>query len=766
MILKPNTLLADQYLIVKMIARGGMGAVYKASDQKSGKTVALKQSLVKDQKLAKAFEREARMLSRLRHPVLPVVSQHFVNEAGQFLVMQFIPGDDLGTILSRQSKKFLSANAIPWVLSWADQLLDALAYLHSQEYPVIHRDIKPQNLKITARGEIKLLDFGLAKSAIDHTLRSAVQSVRGYTPQYASLEQIQGTGTEPCSDLYSLGATLYHLLTGQSPIDALERISARLRGDEDPLSPPHEINPLVPHNVSLVLQQAMEQEKEHRFASATAMRTALRMAGHGYMRTSPSKRDGSNQEQAGSSKQPEARHDGSSGMQTIISVDDAADGVAQSQSQQQSEPSQHKTSPSTQVADTTQPYPTLVVAPQGYAHYKTLGEALLHAEAGTRIVIHPGTYKEGVLLDKHVEIIGDGPLEKIIIESNGTHCVQMQTDYALLRGVTIRARGGARKNPCVAVDIPRGRLVLESCDISSETQTGIAVHGSSSNPLIWKCRIHDVAGIGVSFSEQARGMLEECDIFGNSVAGIGIVQASNPVIRHCTIHHGKQDGVYIGDQSAGMIENCDIYENERAGIEIKQKSVPFIRGCSIHEQVKGYGIYVYEEGEGIIEDCKIFENNEGGIGITRDGNPLIRRCQIHNEKQRGIIISDSGRGTIEECDIFKNVKMGAGITKHANPTLRKCHIRESGHVGLMIWDNGAGMIEECTIVDNAQAGVEIGHYGNPFIHRCSIQRNKQVGIVARKDSTGNVENCQLTDNRRGAWAMEEGSLVLGSENTE
>jgi serine/threonine protein kinase len=139
-----------------------MGAIYEAIDQRLGNRVALKQTLVSGTQLDKAFEREAKLLARLHHPVFPTVSDYFADGEGQFLVMQFIPGDDLATLLDRQGGPFPPDQ----VMHWSDQLLDALDYLHTQEPPVIHRDIKPQNLKLTPRGRIILLDFGLAKGAV------------------------------------------------------------------------------------------------------------------------------------------------------------------------------------------------------------------------------------------------------------------------------------------------------------------------------------------------------------------------------------------------------------------------------------------------------------------------------------------------------------------------------------------------------------------------------------------------------------------------
>jgi eukaryotic-like serine/threonine-protein kinase len=142
----------------------------------------------------KAFQHEALLLARLRHIALPVVTDYFIEGDAQFLVMQFIPGSDLATQLAKRNSPFPVGD----VLAWADQLLQALEYLHSQEPPVIHRDIKPQNLKQTAGGEIVLLDFGLAKGAAAQS-QLAGSSVFGFTPLYAPLEQIRGSGTSPLS---------------------------------------------------------------------------------------------------------------------------------------------------------------------------------------------------------------------------------------------------------------------------------------------------------------------------------------------------------------------------------------------------------------------------------------------------------------------------------------------------------------------------------------------------------------------------------------
>ena len=270
--LTPETVLQGRYRIVRQLGQGGMGAVYEAIDQRLDTTVALKETLFADERLRKQFEREARLLARLHHPALPRVSDHFSENDGQFLVMQFIPGDDLSEMMNRKRGPFPADQ----VLTWADQLLDALDYLHTQDPQIVHRDIKPQNLKLTSRGQIILLDFGLAKGQAGEISRVTTSaSIFGYTPNYAPLEQIQGLGTDPRSDLYSLGATLYHLMTGVKPPDALTRAAALVNGQPDPLLKASEANAAIAPELDHVLGKAMAQNRDQRYASASEMRKAL-----------------------------------------------------------------------------------------------------------------------------------------------------------------------------------------------------------------------------------------------------------------------------------------------------------------------------------------------------------------------------------------------------------------------------------------------------------------------------------------------------------
>ena len=269
--LAPNTLLNGRYRIEKLIGQGGMGAVYKARAENLDITVAVKEATVTDTRLLGAFEKEAQRLARLRHPGLPRVIDHFVEGYGHYLVMEFIEGEDLGDKLQAKGQPL----SVDEVLALGDQLLQVLDYLHRQQPAIIHRDIKPQNLKVMPDGSLILLDFGLAKGGLTQQNTYGSHSLFGFSIGYAPPEQMSAQGTDQRSDLYSVAATLWTLLTAQRAIDAQVREQAAKHGVPDPMRPANELNPHVPPLVAQALTRALALNPNYRPNSATEMRQQL-----------------------------------------------------------------------------------------------------------------------------------------------------------------------------------------------------------------------------------------------------------------------------------------------------------------------------------------------------------------------------------------------------------------------------------------------------------------------------------------------------------
>jgi serine/threonine-protein kinase len=262
MALKPGVILRDRYRIDGQLGKGGMGTVYLAYDQTLELPVAVKENLSPSPEAERQFRREAILLAGLRHNNLPRVSNHFIIEDRQYLVMDYVTGEDLHT---RTQQK---CPTVDEVLLWADAVCDALSYLHTRDPPVIHRDIKPSNIKVQPDGAIMLVDFGIAKEFDLGT--TTTTGARGLTPGFSPPEQYGLRRTDARSDQYSLAATLYDLLTGQRPTDSFERLFRR-----KPITPVHELNPSLPAGLEIALHRAMELEPDDRFPDIESFRGAL-----------------------------------------------------------------------------------------------------------------------------------------------------------------------------------------------------------------------------------------------------------------------------------------------------------------------------------------------------------------------------------------------------------------------------------------------------------------------------------------------------------
>jgi eukaryotic-like serine/threonine-protein kinase len=277
--LKSGTILRQRYKLTNIVGQGGMGSVYRAEDLRlPGRLCAIKEvqpdpsaPLLLRQQAQDQFLREASLLAQLDHPNLPKVSDFFADEGRDYLVMDYVPGKDLKQLIddSRRRGELLEQAL---VLTWATQIIDALAYLHAQQPPVLHRDIKPANIKLTPDSRIKLVDFGLAKLLAGDDARTITVIQGRGTALYTPLEQYGGESdhTDARSDIYALGATLYHLLTGQAPPEAKERFLS-----PGILRPPTAVNARISPAVSEAVLWGMEMHPDDRPESVNLLRATL-----------------------------------------------------------------------------------------------------------------------------------------------------------------------------------------------------------------------------------------------------------------------------------------------------------------------------------------------------------------------------------------------------------------------------------------------------------------------------------------------------------
>jgi F-box protein 11 len=295
--------------------------------------------------------------------------------------------------------------------------------------------------------------------------------------------------------------------------------------------------------------------------------------------------------------------------------------------------------------------PTIIVDALHRGDHPTLTAALAAAKPGDRILMRPGLYREGVTIDKPVEIIGDGELGEVVIEAKGENVVRFKANMGRIANLTLQQVGAG---DWFAVDIAQGRLDLEGCDITSESYTCVGIHGGA-DPRLRRNRIHDGKESGVLVYDNGQGTFEDNAIFANENAGVSIMTGGNPTLRHNRIYDGKSSGVHVYKNGLGTLEDNDVFANANTGVRINTGGNATLRRNRIHDG-KQSGVFVHEKGQGTLEDNEIVANQSAGVQVRDDSNVRLRRNKISKNGYQAIVIAAGGGGVFEDNDLSGNTK--------------------------------------------------------------------------------------------------------------
>lgn len=424
---------------------------------------------------------------------------------------------------------------------------------------------------------------------------------------------------------------------------------------------------------------------------------------------------------------------------------------------------QQKPSAETQLAPKSEP-PTRIVDPFHRSDYATVNAAVKAAKPGDRILVRPGLYAEAVIIDKPIEIIGDGDRSDIVIESVNAPAISFRSTMGRVANLTLRRGSGGPQHFCV--DISQGRLDLEDCDVSSQSLACIGIH-AAADPRLRRNMIHDGKAGGVLIYANGRGTIEDNDIFANGSTSVEIREESDPIIRRNRIHSTRDCGVVVQTSGRGTIEDNDIFGNDLSGIEIRTGGNPIIRRNRIHDGNVG-GVFVHADATGTIEENDIFANRYSGVEIKTGGNPVVRRNRIRDGGTTGVLVDEQGLGTIEDNDIFANHFSGVEIRSGGRPTVRHNKIHGGQQPGVYVHSTGSGILENNEITGNDQAGIAVATGGFPTVRTNRVTGNRLWGIQIWDGGAGVFERNDLRENMKGAWFIDAASLpnVTRSDNQE
>ena len=385
---------------------------------------------------------------------------------------------------------------------------------------------------------------------------------------------------------------------------------------------------------------------------------------------------------------------------------------AQTSRATQSNAATHASSPASPADSSRSPArPSFVVALDGSGDFPTLTDAVRRAPAGSRLLVRPGIYNEGCLIDKPLEIVGDGTIEQIIVRATQSSCFVVQTDAATIRNLTLRGQsraGGDHGDGFFAVDISHGRTLFDGCDISSDSLACIAIHNSTAAPVIRNCRIHHGVDSGVFAFDGAQGLIEACDIADNSNIGVAITGGASTSVRGCLIHDGADAGIVVWNRATSAVEGCDIYANRRANVGISDGGIVALRHCRIHDG-DNTGVFTHRDGQATIEACNVYSHVEAEIAVTSGGDVRLRNSQIHDGQTHGIFVQDGGRALLEACDVFRNRASGVHVDANGVAVAHACHINDNGHVAVSCEPGGAVEVEGCDLTGNRGAAWLTSH---------------------------------------------------------
>jgi nitrous oxidase accessory protein NosD len=634
----------------------------------------------------------------------------------------------------------------------ARSVVAALGYLHGQSSPLVHQDVKPGNI-LRSAGCWKLGDFGLLRPADAPDSARSTGNLVG-TAAYAPPESYEGHITSAW-DVWSLGVTLAEALTGSLPFTGQtpHQLMIAIASQEPNLATS------LPEPFDEIVRGCLRKDPQTRWTISQVAAALHHTAAASAVSTS-----------------------------NFASAPLSADFYA-------------RLSAAKPAADASPVTADVTVAATGPGDYRSIGEALQCAPRGARLRVRPGLYNEQIVLDRPVEICGEGDVGEIVVENIGAACLVMQTPQATVRGLTFISRAGTPQRKHPAVEVPTGTLTLEDCVLSCTSTTGAAVHGAESELRLHRCHLQDGKTGGLAAYERGRGLLEACEISGNFGAGVEAREGGVVTLHGCTLHDGQGDGVRVqsGGQATAeecmlsanagigidaeggklILRHCQIQENRQAGVSFRRDSEGTVEDCRIAANVlsnlivtqvanpsivrckildgHSNGVWVAESGQGVFEDCEIANNAFAGVKISQGGNPVLRRSTLQGGKRTGVTVHAKGRGTLVDCELHSNTHANILVEAGGKLMARRCLIHDGKECGLLV--SGEGTFEECDFYSNAQSAVEVTQGGNPVLRGCTLRDGHFLGLLVQGKSQARAEDCTIAAHRLPGVAVGEESTL-------
>ena len=421
----------------------------------------------------------------------------------------------------------------------------------------------------------------------------------------------------------------------------------------------------------------------------------------------------------------------------------------------------------------------LIVSQREPQYYQSINQAIGDASENSTILVRPGIYTESVILKKNIKLIGDGALSDIQIQTNNSHCIDMQTDCAEVNNLTLSCKGNYS-----AAFISQGKLTLDNCDLTAENNSVICIKELNTTPHIRRCVIHDSRNSGIHITDDGQIILEECEIYGNIEHGINVENShdygwhrkdsilsnyyakekSNFDIRNCKIFNNQRNGISceIGNS---LIEECNIFSNSGSNIRVNNfHSVTKICKSKIYEG-DNIGISIYSQTGTTIENCDIYANSSHNIHFKSSKNFLVQNSRINDGLKKGILAYES-QGSIINCDIYKNHQAGIETIRDNNLTIRDCLIHDSKDISVWIKGKGQTTIENCRFTSITKEPLIVENQDSVQLVNNLFDCNHKYTEINNNENAASNDRAYETHSETYSRMLRERIIFIGREVTE
>jgi SpoVK/Ycf46/Vps4 family AAA+-type ATPase len=383
----------------------------------------------------------------------------------------------------------------------------------------------------------------------------------------------------------------------------------------------------------------------------------------------------------------------------------------------------------------------LTVSPTAPRSHRTIGQALAAARSGSIINVLPGEYSENVVIQVPVTITADGGRGSVVIDAHKGAAVLMASEAATLVGLVLRSQDKEQ----AAVDVARGRLTVDACDVDAEAWAG-ALARNGAALVMRDCHVENRAGAGVVVIENAGGSVDGCTIENIGTSAVVIGAGANPVIRNCAIREVRGNGVCATELAAGSVEDCEISGTDGPAIALQKDSKTNIVRCRVHD-VGDAGLYIMSKARLTIEDCEITDTGGPGVALAEGADPLVRALRVRRARGNGVQVLGRSRGAFERCDISEIGVPGLWVGEGSDPVFTDSRIADCGDMAVVVSDEALGTFEDIEIRDVRQHGVGIRTGANPVFRRLSLAGCQGHGVVVLDKGRGRIEDSVISDTR-------------------